>query len=149
MATIRWRRTGQVDGATEPPADQVVDDPGTIRRALAKRIKGQSDQLWRISVLLSLHLRRPAQVNAGQVSPNAVVIGPTGCGKTHTFRVADDILGRSGQFRRPGDALDLAERGILFFDEFDKIRGESSDSSLSVQNRHVQRRLLKICEGAT
>src|SRR5271163_4939369 len=185
MATIRWRRTGQVDGATEPPADQVVDDPGTIRRALAKRIKGQSDQLWRISVLLSLHLRRPAQVNAGQVSPNAVVIGPTGCGKTHTFRVAadilgipfvavdstslvpagvigtqiedvmgdlvasaEDILGRSGQFRRPGDALDLAERGILFFDEFDKIRGESSDSSLSVQNRHVQRRLLKICEGA-
>jgi len=120
------------------------------------------------------------------VPPNAVVIGPTGCGKTHTFRVAADLLGipfvavdttslvpsgiiglqiedvmgdlvasaedilsRSGRPRRPGDAFDLAERGILFFDEFDKIRGETSDSSLSVQNRHVQRRLLKICEGAT
>jgi ATP-dependent Clp protease ATP-binding subunit ClpX len=185
MATNRWRRSGQDDARPERPADPAFDDPGTIRKALAERVKGQSDQLWRISVLLSLHLRRPAQVSAGQVPPNAVVIGPTGCGKTHTFRVAADILGipfvavdttslvpagvigtqiedvmgdlvasaedilrRAGRARRPGDTLDLAERGILFFDEFDKIRGESSDSSLSVQNRHVQRRLLKICEGA-
>lgn len=185
--TGRWRRSSEP--APAPSAAQSSASPDTdpisIRQRLSQRIIGQTEQVQRISVLLSMHLRRPATTSATQVAPNAVVIGPTGCGKTHTFRVAADlldipfvavdttavvpsgvvglqiedvigdlvssaehILERRGRTRRPGDALALAERGILFLDEFDKVRTAASDAAQSLQNRQVQRRLLKICEGA-
>jgi ATP-dependent Clp protease ATP-binding subunit ClpX len=175
-------RTSAPPAAAPPPAGT---DPISIRRALSGRVTGQTAQIQRISVLLSMHLRRRAAASASQVAPNAVVLGPTGCGKTFTFRVAADLLNvpfvavdttslvpsgvvglqiedvigdlvasaeailqRTRAARRPGDALELAERGILFFDEFDKVRTTASDAAQSLQNRQVQRRLLKICEGA-
>lgn len=177
MPTNRRRRGGD---SLEAPAT----DPLSIRRLLAERITGQVEQIQRVSMLLSIHLRR-GPTSATQVAPNAVVVGPTGCGKTLTFRVAADlldvpfvavdttalvpsgvvglqiedvigdlvasaehILRRAGTPRRPGDAIALAERGILFLDEFDKVRTAGSEAAQNLQNRQVQRRLLKICEGA-
>ena len=186
--TSRWRRNS--DPPPQPEGRALKQgapdtDPVSIRRALSERITGQTSQIQRISVLLSMHLRRRRDASASQVAPNAVVLGPTGCGKTFTFRVAADqldvpfvavdttalvpsgvvglqiedvmgdlvasaesILRRSGITRRAGDSIELAERGILFFDEFDKIRTAGSEAAQSLQNRQVQRRLLKICEGA-
>jgi ATP-dependent Clp protease ATP-binding subunit ClpX len=185
--TARWRRSPESTAAPNaaPTPTSSGTDPISIRRALSQRIVGQTEQIQRIAVLLSMHLRRPGTASPTQVAPNAVVIGPTGCGKTHTFRVAADlldipfvavdttaivpsgvvglqiedvigdlvssaehILQRQGLTRRPGDATALAERGILFLDEFDKVRTAASDAAQSLQNRQVQRRLLKICEGA-
>jgi ATP-dependent Clp protease ATP-binding subunit ClpX len=189
-SVTRWRRSSDRKPAPQPTAERSAPgtDPVSIRRALSSRITGQTDQIQRISVLLSMHLRRRGVVSAGRVAPNAVVIGPTGCGKTFTFRVAADlldipfvavdttalvpsgvvglqiedvigdllasaehILNRRGTARRPGDTLQLAEHGVLFLDEFDKVRtagGANTDAATSAQNRQVQRRLLKICEGA-
>lgn len=183
--TSRWRRNPEPSEAPRPATAFTGSDPVSIRRALSDRIVGQVDQVQRISVLLSIHLRRNTASSPTQVAPNAVVLGPTGCGKTFTFRIAADlldipfvavdttaivpsgvlglqiedvigdlvasaenILHRTGAQRRPGDSLQLAERGILFFDEFDKIRTTGQDAAQTQQNRQVQRRLLKICEGA-
>jgi len=119
-------------------------------------------------------------------SPNAILIGPTGVGKTHTIRVAseylkipfitvdtttlvpsgiaglqvEDILGdlvreastiikQDGRRRYENDDIELARRGIIFFDEFDKINtGSNSRSYNESQNLSVQRSLLKLTDGS-
>src|SRR3990172_2659917 len=63
-----------------------------IKAHLDKFVEGQEEAKVRLSVLLSMHLgwfRRQQRLHR---APNAVLIGPTGVGKTHTIRVASDHL---------------------------------------------------------
>ena len=58
-------------------------------------------------------------------------------------------LSRDSEERLTRDAIALAEKGIVFFDEFDKIAiPDAKDRSSRDMAAQVQRRLLKFIEGA-
>jgi len=181
----------------ESIADQMIaESSGQATRVLtAQEIKayldtmvvGQEDAKIQISVLLSMHMNWFTQENRMHRAPNAIVIGPTGVGKTHTLRIASEFLkipfiavdttslvpsGIAGYqiedvladlVREAADMLkrngvqkpekedrdiELARRGIIFFDEFDKISTANLNPSTESSNLSVQRRLLKLTDGA-
>lgn len=212
----------------------------SIIAVLRNHVKGQESALTILSVLLSMHMAWFERKQKDHPSPNGLMVGPTGVGKTYTIQRAAELLkipyvvvdttalvpsgivgmqiedvaeelvetakalltGRrinastsatgarlegekglsapvgqispattyvedlrrtlSGSDAAPTiktttadadrlikDAIALAEKGIVFFDEFDKIAAsdvrERSSRDVSAQ---VQRRLLKFIEGA-
>src|SRR4051794_32342877 len=136
------------------PSDTSIEG---ICSGLASYVRGQEQQLRQISVLLSMHLAWTRRPDPLHTPPNALVLGPTGSGKTFTLErasrilnlpfvsidttklspsefvglqikdvlhfletAANDILEQSDLPRFKDDDIKLAERGVLFFDEFDK-----------------------------
>lgn len=107
-----------------------------------------------------------------RLKPNIFLYGPTGVGKTAIINQISKILGlpmvienstdysvtgyegkSCGEalkhlYDRANGDLDLAQRGILVFDEIDKKRNQDGNSS-NVAFGGVQDSLLKIIEGAT
>lgn len=63
-----------------------------IKAHLDTKVVGQELAKIQISVLLSMHLNWFSEENRMHRSPNAIVIGPTGVGKTHTLRIASEFL---------------------------------------------------------
>jgi ATP-dependent Clp protease ATP-binding subunit ClpX len=157
-----------------------------IKAYLDTKVVGQELAKVQISILLSMHLSWFRNQERSRRSPNAVIIGPTGVGKTHTIRVAaeflkvpfvhvdttslvpsgivglqiedvladvvreaGDILKRENRAEKKDADLELARRGIVFFDEFDKIRYKQNGAGDShADTMSVQRRLLKLADGA-
>lgn len=154
-----------------------------IKAHLDDRVVGQEEAKIQISVLLSMHLGWFKHQERLYPSPNAILIGPTGVGKTHTLRtaseylkvpfvsvdatslvpsgivglqvedvladlvrIAGDIIRQDGREPQNNDDIDLARRGIIFIDEFDKLSTAAGEFSGAF--RAVQRRLLKLIEGA-
>ena len=101
---------------------------------------------------------------------NLLLIGPTGCGKTSSINAlkkyfnvpiakysadsitsagyignkVEDILIRL--FEEAGRNLALAERGIIYIDEFDKKVEQTTSYGKDINGRAVQEELLKILE---
>jgi ATP-dependent Clp protease ATP-binding subunit ClpX len=61
---------------------------------------------------------------------------------------ADEILMASRKKRVPNDDIELARRGVIFFDEFDKIAVQAGGKGFE-GSYQIQRRLLKLVEGST
>jgi len=185
---------GDQDKAEEPSAaaDTTRDlnellpperSAAAINAALDRYVIGQEHAKKEFSVLLSMHLTWFEEQNRLHKPPNAVLIGPTGVGKTHSLRTAAEylripytiidatslvpsgivgyqvedavedlvaaagsILAKADRPRVDDDDIALAERGIVFFDEFDKL-ARSEDQRDAVGREQVQRRLLKAIEG--
>lgn len=158
-----------------------------IHEQLKQSVVGQTDAQQKLAVLMSLHLTWAENPDSRHPAPNAIVLGPTGSGKTHSLRQVSTILGLPfvsvdgtafvpsgikglqteevmGRLwaaasalvppELPGDeffdkALRLANRGIIFIDEFDKLATNGRDGSdLAHLRADVQRRLLKLIEGS-
>lgn len=155
-------------------------DAESIRSALDQVVVGQANAKNAIGVLLSAHLSGNAHVERSG-SPNALLIGPTGVGKTHTVQTAaaylglpyvnidstalvpsnvqegmtieqvliellvsaETILAEQNMFAEIS-AVQLAGRGLIFLDEFDKLRASKN----SDWNLRIQRRLLRLVEGS-
>ena len=156
---------------------------GDIRKLLDERVVGQESAKAALSHLLAMHLtwfRRPDPLHP---APNALLIGPTGVGKTHTIETAAERLrvpltvvdgtrlmatGGAGKLKfddvfeelvasaerliarteamTKTTPLELARRGIIFIDEFDKLR---LDARFPLNSNFVlQRTLLQILEGS-
>jgi len=144
-------------------------------------VVGQERAKRALAVAAYNHLKRTTQRRARRLaqSPrksNVLLIGPTGCGKTHLarhlaaaldvpFQVADATefteAGYYGKdvevmiaelLARAGHSVEQAQRGIVFIDEVDKIARRSQGHRSGVGARDiggegVQQALLKLLEG--
>jgi ATP-dependent Clp protease ATP-binding subunit ClpX len=201
------------DGSPVNPINVLLPDyveARVIKGHLDRFVVSQESAKTELSTLLSMHLLVAREPDRRLQPPNALMVGPTGVGKTHSIRIAAEYLKLpiliidatkllpSGAREEGGEhieyvlaqlleaaheivdkierdarkeaaktlrseygyadrgdlddkgllALALAERGIIFVDEFDKLTTGGADLNVAGWNRTVQRRLLKLVDGS-
>jgi endopeptidase Clp ATP-binding regulatory subunit ClpX len=144
--------------------DRFVIGQDEAKKAIAVAVCDHYNQVRRA------HQAGPQRDGHEYIKQNVILLGPTGVGKTYLIRILAQLIGvpfvkaditkfsETGYVggdvddlvrdlvRMAGGNVELAEYGIIFLDEIDKVASASNMIGRDVSGRGVQTGLLKLLE---